>query len=34
MEFDLQNTSQSHYFYEKLKWSHGHSGHFALDNLP
>ena len=23
MDFDLQNTYQSHDFYENLKWSHG-----------
>ena len=33
MDFDLQNTGQSHYFDENLKWSHGHYGHFALDDL-
>ena len=33
-DFDLQITYQSHYFYENLKWSHGHSGHFALDDFP
>ena len=34
MDFDLQNTGQSHSFDENLKWSHGHSGHFALDGFP
>ena len=33
MDFDLQNTGQSHYSYENLKWSHGHYGHFALAGL-
>ena len=33
MSFDLQITYQSHIFYENLKWSHGHYGHFALDDL-
>ena len=33
MDSDLQNTGQSHYFDENLKWSHGHYGHFALDDL-
>ena len=33
MDFDLQNTDQSHYFYENLKWFHGHYGHFALAGL-
>ena len=33
MESDLQNTGQSHSFDENLKWSHGHCGHFALDDL-
>ena len=28
-----QNTGQSHYFYENLKWSHGHSGRFAPAGL-
>ena len=34
MDFDLQITYQSHYFYENLKWSHGHSGHFAPVGFP
>ena len=34
MDFDLQNTSQSHFFYENLKWSHGHYGHFAPAGFP
>ena len=29
MDFDLQITYQCHYFYENLKWSHRHYGHFA-----
>ena len=29
MDFDLQNTGQSHYFDENVKWSYGHYGHFA-----
>ena len=33
MDFDLQNTGQSHSFDEQLKWSHGHSGHFAPAGL-
>ena len=33
MDFDLQNTRQSHPFDENLKWSHGHYGHFALAGL-
>ena len=34
MDFDLQNTGQSHSFDENLKWSHGHSGHFAPSGFP
>ena len=34
MDFDLQITYQSHYFYENLKWSHGHYGHFAPSGFP
>ena len=33
IDFDLQNTGQSHYFDENLKWSHGHYGHFAPAGL-
>ena len=33
MDSDLQNTGQSHSFDENLKWSHGHYGHFAPDDL-
>jgi hypothetical protein len=33
MDFDLQNTYQSDIFYENLKWSHGHYGHFAPAGL-
>ena len=33
MDFDLRNTSQSHIFYENLKWSYGHYEHFALDGF-
>ena len=33
MDFDLQVTYQSHYFYENLKWSHNHYGHFAPAGL-
>ena len=33
MDFDLQNTGQSHYFDENLKWSHCHYGHFAPAGL-
>ena len=33
MDFDLQNTGQSHSFDENLKWSHGHCGHFAPGGL-
>ena len=33
MDSDLQNTGQSHYFDENLKWSHGHYGHFAPAGL-
>ena len=34
MDFDQQITYQSHYFYENLKWSHGHYGHFAPSGFP
>ena len=34
MEFDLQITCQSHLFYENMKWSHGHYGHFAPSGFP
>ena len=33
MDFDLQNACQCHIFYKDLKWSHGHSGHFAPAGL-
>ena len=33
MDFDLQRACQSHISYENLKWSHGHSGHFAPAGL-
>ena len=33
IDFDLQNTYQSNILYENLKWSHGHYGYFALDDL-
>ena len=33
MDFDLQNTYQSHIFYENMEWSHGHYGHFATDGF-
>ena len=33
MDFDLQITCQSDIFYENLKWSHGHYGHFAQAGL-
>ena len=34
MDFDLQNTGQSHYFDENVKWSYGHYGHFAPAGFP
>ena len=34
MDFDLQNTRQSHYFDENVKWSYGHYGHFAPAGFP
>ena len=34
MDSDLQIAYQSHYFYENLKWSHGHYGHFAPAGFP
>ena len=34
IDFDLQNTGQSHYFDENLEWSHGHYGHFAQSGFP
>ena len=32
MNSDMQNTGQSHSFYENLKWSHGQYKHFAPDD--
>ena len=34
MDFDLQYACQSHNFYENLKWTHGHYGHFAPAGFP
>ena len=33
MDSDLQNTGRNQHFDENLKWSHGHSGHFAPAGL-
>ena len=33
MDSEMQDTGQSHYFDENLKWSHGHYGHFAPAGL-
>ena len=34
MDSDLQNTGQSHIFYENLKWSHGQYEQFSPAGFP
>jgi hypothetical protein len=34
VDFDLQDTCQSHYLYEHMKWPRSHCGHVAPDSFP